>query len=72
VDAVDIPVIAAGGFFDGRGLVAALAYGAAGIAMGTRFLLTSDSPVPDAVKRAYLASDITGTVVTTRIDGPDR
>ena len=40
VDAVDIPVIAAGGFFDGRGLVAALAYGAAGIAMGTRFLLT--------------------------------
>ncbi|MDP9393249.1 MAG: nitronate monooxygenase, partial [Actinomycetota bacterium] len=41
VDAVDIPVIAAGGFFDGRGLVAALAYGAEGIAMGTRFLLTS-------------------------------
>ena len=69
VDAVDIPVIAAGGYFDGRGLVAALAYGAAGIAMGTRFLLTSDSPVPDAVKRAYLASDVTGTVVTTRVDG---
>ena len=43
VDAVDIPVIGAGGFFDGRGLVAALAYGAAGIAMGTRFLLTTDS-----------------------------
>jgi NAD(P)H-dependent flavin oxidoreductase YrpB (nitropropane dioxygenase family) len=69
VDAVDIPVIAAGGFFDGRGLVAALAYGAAGIAMGTRFLLTSDSKVPDAVKQAYLASDVTGTVVTTRVDG---
>ena len=50
--AVDIPVIAAGGFFDGRGLVAALAWGAAGIAMGTRFLLTSDSPVADAVKQA--------------------
>ena len=45
-------VIAAGGFFDGRGLVAALAYGAAGIAMGTRFLLTTDSRVPDAVKAA--------------------
>jgi NAD(P)H-dependent flavin oxidoreductase YrpB (nitropropane dioxygenase family) len=69
VDAVDIPVVAAGGFFDGRGLVAALAYGAAGIAMGTRFLLTSDSPVPDAVKQVYLASDVTGTVVTTRVDG---
>ena len=50
VDAVDIPVIAAGGFFDGRGLVAALADGAAGVAMGTRFLLTTDSPVADAVE----------------------
>jgi NAD(P)H-dependent flavin oxidoreductase YrpB (nitropropane dioxygenase family) len=69
VDAVDIPVIAAGGFFDGRGLVAALAYGAAGIAMGTRFLLTSDSPVGDAVKRVYLAAGPDDTVVTTRVDG---
>jgi len=69
VDAVDVPVIAAGGFFDGRGLAAALAYGAAGIAMGTRFLLTSDSPVADAVKQVYLASDVTGTVVTSRADG---
>ncbi|HEY1347818.1 MAG TPA: nitronate monooxygenase family protein [Streptosporangiaceae bacterium] len=69
VDAVGVPVIAAGGFFDGRGLAAALAYGAAGIAMGTRFLLTSDSPVADAVKRVYLASDVTGTVVTSRADG---
>jgi NAD(P)H-dependent flavin oxidoreductase YrpB (nitropropane dioxygenase family) len=69
VDAVDLPVIAAGGFFDGRGLVAALAYGAAGIAMGTRFLLTSDSPVADAVKRVYLAARLDGTVVTRRVDG---
>ena len=69
VDAVGIPVIAAGGYFDGRGLAAALAYGAAGIAMGTRFLLTSDSPVADAVKQVYLASDVTGTLVTTRVDG---
>jgi NAD(P)H-dependent flavin oxidoreductase YrpB (nitropropane dioxygenase family) len=67
--AVDIPVIAAGGFFDGRGLVAALAWGAAGIAMGTRFLLTSDSPVPDAVKGVYLAAGLDGTVVTRRVDG---
>jgi NAD(P)H-dependent flavin oxidoreductase YrpB (nitropropane dioxygenase family) len=67
--AVDIPVIAAGGFFDGRGLVAALAWGAAGIAMGTRFLLTSDSPVADAVKGVYLAAGLDGTVVTRRVDG---
>ena len=69
VDAVDIPVIAAGGFFDGRGLVAALAYGAAGIAMGTRFLLTSDSAVAASVKAVYLSHDVTGTVVTTEVDG---
>ena len=62
-------MIGAGGFADGRGLVAALAYGAAGIAMGTRFLLTSDSTVPDAVKRVYLASGADGTVVTTQVDG---
>ena len=69
VDAVDIPVIAAGGFFDGRGLVAALAYGAAGVAMGTRFLLTRESTVPDAVKEVYLQTPLTGTVVTEAIDG---
>ena len=69
VDAVGIPVVAAGGFFDGRGLVAALAYGASGVAMGTRFLLTSDSPVGLEVKRQYLAATVTGTVVTTRVDG---
>ena len=69
VDAVDIPVIAAGGFFDGRGLVAALAYGAAGVAMGTRFLLTQESTVPESVKRYYLGQTVTDTVVTTRIDG---
>jgi NAD(P)H-dependent flavin oxidoreductase YrpB (nitropropane dioxygenase family) len=69
VDAIDIPVIAAGGFFDGRGLVAALAYGASGIAMGTRFLLTSESTVPDAVKRAYLERGVTDTIVTKQVDG---
>lgn len=69
LDAVDIPVIAAGGFFDGRGLAAALAYGAAGIAMGTRFLLTRESTVPDEVKRFYLRHGLDGTVVTTRVDG---
>jgi NAD(P)H-dependent flavin oxidoreductase YrpB (nitropropane dioxygenase family) len=69
LDAVQIPVIAAGGFFDGRGLAAALSYGAAGIAMGTRFLLTQESTVPDEVKRAYLERGLDDTVVTTRVDG---
>ncbi|MGW9431042.1 NAD(P)H-dependent flavin oxidoreductase [Streptomyces decoyicus] len=69
VDAVDIPVIAAGGFFDGRGLVAALAYGAAGVAMGTRFLLTSDSTVPQAVQDRYLAAAAKDITVTTKVDG---
>jgi NAD(P)H-dependent flavin oxidoreductase YrpB (nitropropane dioxygenase family) len=49
--------------------VAALAYGASGIAMGTRFLLTTDSKVPDEVKARYLATPVTGTVVTTKVDG---
>ncbi|MFI8294636.1 NAD(P)H-dependent flavin oxidoreductase [Streptomyces nigra] len=69
VDAVRIPVVAAGGFFDGRGLVAALAYGAAGVAMGTRFLLTSDSTVPDAVKARYLAATVADVTVTRAVDG---
>ena len=69
IDAVDIPVIAAGGFHDGRGLAAALAWGADGIAMGTRFLLTADSRVPEEIKQAYLATPVTGTVVSTAIDG---
>ncbi|MFI6028493.1 NAD(P)H-dependent flavin oxidoreductase [Amycolatopsis magusensis] len=69
LDVVDIPVVAAGGFYDGRGLAAALAYGAAGVAMGTRFLLTRESTVPDAVKRAYLARGLGDTVVTRKVDG---
>ncbi|GAB2976584.1 NAD(P)H-dependent flavin oxidoreductase [Nocardioides montaniterrae] len=69
LDAVDIPVIAAGGFFDGRGLAAALSYGAAGIGMGTRFLLTQDSAVPQAVKDLYLSKSLTDTVVTAKVDG---
>jgi NAD(P)H-dependent flavin oxidoreductase YrpB (nitropropane dioxygenase family) len=69
LDAVDIPVVAAGGFYDGRGLAAALSYGAAGVGMGTRFLLTEDSTVPQAVKELYLSYDVTGTVVTDKVDG---
>jgi NAD(P)H-dependent flavin oxidoreductase YrpB (nitropropane dioxygenase family) len=62
-------VIGAGGFFSGRGLVAALAYGASGIAMGTRFLLSAESRVPDDIKARYVATPVTGTVVSTKIDG---
>jgi NAD(P)H-dependent flavin oxidoreductase YrpB (nitropropane dioxygenase family) len=62
-------VIGAGGFFSGSGLVAALAYGAAGIAMGTRFLLSAESRVPDAIKGRYVETPVTGTVVTTKVDG---
>ena len=71
VDAVAgrVPVIAAGGYFDGRGLVAALAYGASGIAMGTRFLLTSDSAVPQSVKDFYLGRGVTDTTVSKQVDG---
>jgi NAD(P)H-dependent flavin oxidoreductase YrpB (nitropropane dioxygenase family) len=71
VDAVggSIPVLGAGGFHDGRGLVAALAWGADGVAMGTRFLLTRESRVPDGIKELYLATGVTDTVVTTALDG---
>lgn len=69
VDAVDVPVLAAGGYFDGRGLVSALAYGAEGVAMGTRFLLTEESPVHRSIKELYLKQTVNDTVVTRSIDG---
>ena len=70
LDAVDVPVVAAGGMKDGRSLAAALAYGASGIAMGTRFLLTSDSPVPHSALDRYLkTSDPAIIKVTTAVDG---
>jgi NAD(P)H-dependent flavin oxidoreductase YrpB (nitropropane dioxygenase family) len=71
LDAVQgpIPVLAAGGFFDGRGLAAAIAWGADGVAMGTRFLLTQESRVPDDVKRRYLEANVSDTVVSDAFDG---
>lgn len=69
LDAVKLPVIAAGGFADGRGLAAALAYGAAGIAMGTRFLLTRESPMPETAKAGYLKAGTDQILVTTKLDG---
>jgi NAD(P)H-dependent flavin oxidoreductase YrpB (nitropropane dioxygenase family) len=62
-------VLAAGGMHDGASLAGALAWGAHGMAMGTRFLLTAESHVPDHVKQVYLEAGLNATVVTTAIDG---
>ena len=69
VDAVSVPVVAAGGYFDGRGLVSALAYGASGIALGTRFLMSAESPVPDATQARYLNATVDNVRVTSEVDG---
>lgn len=69
LDSVSVPVVAAGGFRDGRGLAAALAFGAAGIAMGTRFLLTADSPTPSATKARYMAAATDDIRVSRKLDG---
>ena len=58
VDAVRVPVVAAGGFADGRGLVAALALGASGILLGTRFVATRESLAPELYKKRVLESEI--------------
>jgi NADH:quinone reductase (non-electrogenic) len=60
-DKVKIPMVASGGFGDGRGLVAALALGAEGINMGTRFCATKEAPIHDNVKAKYVENDERGT-----------
>lgn len=73
VDSVKIPVIAGGGFADGRGLVSALAFGAEGIAMGTRFMATKEAPIHDRVKKWMVEADETNTIVIQRnIGSPSR
>ncbi|MES0874679.1 NAD(P)H-dependent flavin oxidoreductase [Sinimarinibacterium thermocellulolyticum] len=70
LDAVKVPVVAAGGFHNGRGLAAALAYGAAGIAMGTRFLMTAESPVPRSTLQKYIEVDDPARIrASTAVDG---
>lgn len=64
--ALEIPVIASGGFADGRGLVAALALGADGINMGTRFMSVVESPIHQKVKEAIVANDERSTNVIFR------
>ena len=72
IDAIDgrVPLAAAGGFRDGRGLVAALAWGADGIAMGTRFFMSLESSPPDVTKNRYVDCDNPAEIVVSRaIDG---
>ena len=69
VDAVKVPVLAAGGMADGRGLVAALALGASGVLLGTRFVATKESIAPDFWKRAILESSSDRTTVTRAFTG---
>ncbi|MEW6078889.1 MAG: nitronate monooxygenase [Thermodesulfobacteriota bacterium] len=68
-DVVDIPIIAAGGFADGRGLAAALALGADGIAMGTRFMNTRESPAHQNMKAMSNQKKAHETVYSDKIDG---
>lgn len=68
-DAVSIPVIAAGGFADGRGLMAALALGADGIAMGTAFMSTKESPLHETCKQLSLEKTIEDTIYGPYFDG---
>lgn len=65
-DALDIPVVASGGFGDGRGLVAALALGADGMNMGTRFVATKEAPVHEGLKQALVEHDETDTTLIMR------
>ena len=68
-DCVKVPIIAAGGFFDGRGLAAALALGADAIAMGTRFIITKESIVHQRFKQLFLDATEQDTLYSDRFDG---
>jgi enoyl-[acyl-carrier protein] reductase II len=66
---VAIPIVAAGGIVDGRGMAAAFALGAEGVAMGTRFVASSESPVHDGYKQAIVGASVAGTML---LDSPPR
>lgn len=71
--AVKIPVVAAGGIADGKGLAAALALGAKGVQMGTRFLMANESDAHDNIKEFILNMSDNGTIITGRTTiGPTR
>lgn len=69
VDAISIPVVAAGGIADGRGVVAAFALGAEGVQVGTRFVCAVESPAHEAYKRMIIEATDRSTVVTGRTTG---
>ena len=69
VDAVDLPVIAAGGIADGRGLAAALALGACGVQVGTCLLTSTECPIHENYKDALLKARDSDTIVTGRLGG---
>jgi enoyl-[acyl-carrier protein] reductase II len=69
VDAVKVPVIAAGGIGDARGFVAALALGACGVQMGTRFVASIESIAPDVLKEKIVNADAEDAIVTTMRTG---
>lgn len=68
-DAVDVPVVAAGGVADGRQLLAAFALGACGVQLGTCLLVSQECPIHENYKQAVLAARDSGTTVTGRING---
>lgn len=68
-DGLDIPIIAAGGIADGRGLVAALALGADAVSMGTRFLVSHESAAHEMSKRAVIDHGVSDTLVSSNYDG---
>ena len=72
VDAVDVPVVAAGGIGDARGMAAAFALGAEGIQLGTRFLASQESPAHPRYKELILSSTDCSTAITGRAFGPVR
>ncbi len=69
VDAVSVPVLAAGGIMDGRGIVAALALGAAGAWLGTAFIAAPESQASDLYRAALVRTPVEGTIVTTALSG---
>ncbi len=72
VDAVEVPVIGAGGLADGRGLLAVLALGAQGIQLGTRFLATQESPAHDNWKKVLVEAGDAATDIACRLSSPTR